>query len=334
VEEAKRADLAGLVAKADFVGVGSDDTGCWGTGGLYRNFGFKKEGLLFGDRLGEYTDNYYASVQFPAVLERRFELESGDQWIVFLTFRTDQGFHRNSVRRSSPAYDPAGDHAVLRATDELVAEVKKLVATKKANPERDAAIRKSTQSDSVKEADAINEIRLAHYAARRFADWSVEPLSVEPDADYNRERFRGATFRHLQSAGYYDGQESLVRDAFERDPVFKPLKDDPRWRILLQLFEKKRLTEPTSRVPRPAKPALGFLRRFEEFDRIAVGVFQLDLATERADLHLVAEAQSRLAKSSDERRKVDDLEHDSVPAAGLLRLAAGHRTRARSPRTA
>jgi hypothetical protein len=235
-EEAKQADLAGLVEKADLVGIAGDFTGGSGTQRLYRVFAFRDGGLLFGDRsLGNYyRDFYMASVQFPFTMERRFERDSSDKWIVFLTARMDQAIHRESTRGFSPAYDPAGEHAVLRATDELIAEVKKLVATKKANPERDAAIRKAAEAESAAAADSRTSLLLARFAAKRVTEGGFEPTLLEPDADKTRDGFRQSAFSHLRAAQYYLGQKKLDREALEADPALAPLKDDPRWRQALE----------------------------------------------------------------------------------------------------
>jgi hypothetical protein len=234
VEEGKKADLAALVAKSDLIGVATDFTSCSGTGRLYRVFTFHKGGLLFGDRLGNYSrDIYFASVQFPATMERRFEVESGDKWLVFLTARMDQGLHRDSTSHFTPAYDPAGEHAVVRCTDDLLANVEKLVAAKPTNPQRDAAIRKAAAAESVKAADSRTQILLARYAAKRVAEWSVEPMTAEPDAVGACERFRDIAFAYLRASGSSPGREAL-----EADPAFQPLKDDPRWKKLLETVGK------------------------------------------------------------------------------------------------
>src|SRR6185503_3538923 len=46
--------------------------------------------------------------------------------------------------------------------------------------------------------------------------------------------------------------------------------------------------------------------------------------------HLVAEAHAGLLQIADGGIEIRHLEHDAIPAAGLLRLAVGHRARARS----
>src|SRR5262249_9046714 len=75
-------------------------------------------------------------------------------------------------------------------------------------------------------------------------------------------------------------------------------------------------------------------RRLKELDRIAVGVFDLDLPAARAGLHLVAEAQSRLFQRRDAPRQIRNLQHHTIPAAGLLTATVRQRARSRRARTA
>src|SRR5262245_24756709 len=58
--------------------------------------------------------------------------------------------------------------------------------------------------------------------------------------------------------------------------------------------------------------------RLEELDGIPVRIFDLNLSTSRAGLHLVAEPKSRVLQFSDEPRQIGDLQDDPVPAAALL----------------
>src|SRR5688500_11654548 len=74
--------------------------------------------------------------------------------------------------------------------------------------------------------------------------------------------------------------------------------------------------------------------RLEELDRIAVGIFQLDLPAARPDLHLVAETEARFLQRPDLRREVRDLQHYPIPATGFLLPPIGQRTRSRRPRPA
>ena len=59
-------------------------------------------------------------------------------------------------------------------------------------------------------------------------------------------------------------------------------------------------------------------RGLEQLDRIAVGVFDLDLPSARADLHLIAKARSTFSELRDVGGKIIHVEDHAIPAAGLL----------------
>lgn len=222
VEEAQRADLAALTAKADLIGEVSDFTPQSGTGRLYRVFTFSAGGLRFGDRLGNYSGDFYmASVQFPAATDRRFDIDPSDTWIVFLTARLDQGYHPDSRQRFRFVYEPAGEHAVLRATPELLEEMKRLAALKKEDAARNAAVRRAVMTDSVEIADARNYLIQARYAAQRFTEWSAATPDSPPDADNWRKSFVNQVYAFLRAAGPVLDRATLVAD-----PMFRPFHDD------------------------------------------------------------------------------------------------------------
>src|SRR5688500_17204020 len=71
-----------------------------------------------------------------------------------------------------------------------------------------------------------------------------------------------------------------------------------------------------------------------ELERVAVGIFDLDLGAARTGFDLVAETHAGGAKFFDLRLEIGDEEDDAVPAAGLLFAAVGHGARARAARAA
>jgi hypothetical protein len=78
----------------------------------------------------------------------------------------------------------------------------------------------------------------------------------------------------------------------------------------------------------------GSASRLKQFDRIAVWILYLDLATTGTGFHLVAKMKSRLLQFSDEAWKIGNLQQHAIPPARLLRLSAGHWPRARCTWTA
>src|SRR5262245_47605322 len=73
--------------------------------------------------------------------------------------------------------------------------------------------------------------------------------------------------------------------------------------------------------------ALSRLRWFEQLDRVAVRVFNLDLPSAGTGFHLVSKAQPRALEGVDASRKVRHFEHDAVPSTRLLRLTIRQRSR-------
>src|SRR5262245_22931367 len=74
--------------------------------------------------------------------------------------------------------------------------------------------------------------------------------------------------------------------------------------------------------------------RLEQFNRIPIGIFQLDLFAARTDLHLVAEVEPGVLQIFNTGREIRHAKHDAVPPTGFLVTAGRHRARTRSPRTA
>jgi len=62
----------------------------------------------------------------------------------------------------------------------------------------------------------------------------------------------------------------------------------------------------------------------EELDRVAVGIFKLDLFSGRADLHLVAKVEPGLFQRLNLRRKISNVENHAIPSAGFLLVPIGH----------
>ena len=73
---------------------------------------------------------------------------------------------------------------------------------------------------------------------------------------------------------------------------------------------------------------LSLLCWLEEFDRIAIRIFQLHLSAVRTNFHFVAEMEAGVLQPIDVGGEVRDAQHDSVPAARLLTLAVAQRARA------
>jgi hypothetical protein len=77
----------------------------------------------------------------------------------------------------------------------------------------------------------------------------------------------------------------------------------------------------------------GWLSRWlEQFDRIAVGIFDLDLSAGGTSLHLIAKLHARVLKHVDLYRQIRDVQNNSIPSARLLGFAAGQWARARCAR--
>src|SRR5918999_5313800 len=87
----------------------------------------------------------------------------------------------------------------------------------------------------------------------------------------------------------------------------------------------------TNVASRMLRPRFAWL---EEFDRIAVGIFQLNLSPARPHFHLIAKRDAGVLQRLDLCREISHTQDDSIPAAGLLGLAARQRTRSRRSRPA
>src|SRR5258705_8373705 len=74
--------------------------------------------------------------------------------------------------------------------------------------------------------------------------------------------------------------------------------------------------------------------RLEQLNRIAVGIFNLNLFATGADLDFISKTQTRLFQLRNARRQILDLKEHTVPSAGLLLTAIAHWSRPRCPRTA
>jgi hypothetical protein len=75
-------------------------------------------------------------------------------------------------------------------------------------------------------------------------------------------------------------------------------------------------------------------RRFEQLDRIAVGIIELYLSSTRAGLHVVAKLESSFLQPFNARGKIRDAKNDTIPATRLLTLTVGQRTGPRRLRSA
>ena len=90
-------------------------------------------------------------------------------------------------------------------------------------------------------------------------------------------------------------------------------------------------------VPHRFRKKLNFSRlagRLEQLDRIAVGIFQLDLFAAGAYFHLIAKMKPGVLQRLSPGRKIRNLEDHPVPPAGLLSATIRHRPGTRSPGTA
>jgi len=74
--------------------------------------------------------------------------------------------------------------------------------------------------------------------------------------------------------------------------------------------------------------------RLEELNRIAVGIFNLNLLATRADFHFISKTHACILQVSNVRRQILYLKKHTVPSAWLLLTAIGHWPRSRSARTA
>src|SRR5262249_17982910 len=83
--------------------------------------------------------------------------------------------------------------------------------------------------------------------------------------------------------------------------------------------------------PSPARQAGLRPRRLEQFALVARGVVEQDLPAAHARDDVVAEVDSLLAQRVHGAGEVAYLEHEPVPAAGLLLPAIGHGSRTATP---
>src|SRR5688572_17921448 len=67
----------------------------------------------------------------------------------------------------------------------------------------------------------------------------------------------------------------------------------------------------------------------QQFDWVAVRIFQLDLLSARTRLHFISEVKTGLFQAFNPSRQVINLQNYSVPSAGLLVSTVGHRTGSR-----
>ena len=74
--------------------------------------------------------------------------------------------------------------------------------------------------------------------------------------------------------------------------------------------------------------------RLEQLNRIAVGIFNLNLFAARAYLHFISKMQTGLFQLSDARWQIPHLKEHTVPSAGLLLTAIRHWSGPGCPRTA
>src|SRR4051812_552248 len=84
----------------------------------------------------------------------------------------------------------------------------------------------------------------------------------------------------------------------------------------------------------PRHGGLTALCWFEQFDGIAVRVFNLHLTATRTDLHLVTERYARVLEAGNTCGQVVHLQDDPVPSTWLLGLPIWHLPRSRRSRPA
>ena len=63
--------------------------------------------------------------------------------------------------------------------------------------------------------------------------------------------------------------------------------------------------------------------RLEQLNRIAVGIFNLNLFAARADFHLISKTHASFSQISNPRRRILHLKKHTVPSAGLLLTTIG-----------
>ena len=66
-------------------------------------------------------------------------------------------------------------------------------------------------------------------------------------------------------------------------------------------------------------------RWLEQLDRIPIGILNLDLLAARTRFHVIPKMKVGGFQGLDERAKISDPKHDTVPTAGFLRLTVRQR---------
>src|SRR5262249_37771636 len=74
--------------------------------------------------------------------------------------------------------------------------------------------------------------------------------------------------------------------------------------------------------------------RFEQLDRIASWIFNLNLFAARADFHFISKTHTCLFQVRNAQRQILHLKYHAVPSSWLLLTAIGHWPRSRSAGTA
>ena len=83
----------------------------------------------------------------------------------------------------------------------------------------------------------------------------------------------------------------------------------------------------TQRIRGPSLRSPILSRGLEQLDRIAIRILDLDLLAARPGLHVVPKTEAGLLQGLDERGKIVDPQHDTVPSARFLLLTVRHRPR-------
>jgi len=74
--------------------------------------------------------------------------------------------------------------------------------------------------------------------------------------------------------------------------------------------------------------------RFEQLNRIAVGIFNLNLFAARADFHFISKTHACIFQVGNAHRQISYLKNHAVPSTRLLLTAIRHCPRSRSAGTA
>jgi hypothetical protein len=83
----------------------------------------------------------------------------------------------------------------------------------------------------------------------------------------------------------------------------------------------------TATTARPVSDWLLLSRWFEQLDRVAVRILDLNLASARASFHLIPEADASILQGRDARLKIRNAQHDTVPTTRFLALTVRQRPR-------